>query len=118
MGGIGIFSLIAAKYYKFKKITVIDIDNKKLKNAKNLGAEYTLNFKDKSLISKIENILGLKLEIEFLEPRIGDVKNSMADNRKLKNLFPEIEPTPFDEGLLKTIEWFENKKPWEKTNDF
>ncbi len=70
------------------------------------------------VISKIENILGLKLEIEFLEPRIGDVKNSMADNRKLKNLFPEIEPTPFDEGLLKTIEWFENKKPWEKTNDF
>ncbi len=56
MGGIGIFSLIAAKYYKFKKITVIDIDNKKLKYAKNIGAEYTLNFKDKSLISKIKNI--------------------------------------------------------------
>jgi UDP-glucose 4-epimerase len=65
-------------------------------------------------ISKIENLLGKKLEIEFLEPRVGDVKNSKADNQKLKNLFPEIKPTTMDEGLAKTIEWFEDTKPWEK----
>ncbi len=65
-------------------------------------------------ISKIEDLLGKKLEIEFLEARVGDVKNSMADNQKLKKLFPEIKPTKMDEGLSKTIEWFEKTKPWEK----
>ena len=65
-------------------------------------------------ISKIEDLLGRKLEIEFLEARVGDVKNSMADNQKLKKLFPKIKPTKMDEGLSKTIEWFEKTKPWEK----
>ena len=85
LGGVGIFSLIAAKYYKFKQITVLEVDKKKLKYAKNLGADNVLSFKDKSLFKKIYNLTnGLLFDyvvdtagkIETIESSLEYIKNS------------------------------------------
>ena len=57
LGGIGIFSLIAAKYCKFKSIIVIDKDEKKLKLAKMFGADLAVVANKKNIKKHIYNFL-------------------------------------------------------------
>lgn len=57
------------------------------------------------LVADIERILGTSVAVEHTERRAGDVDHSQADNRRLRALFPEIEPVPLDHGLLRTIDW-------------
>ncbi|MFM8483366.1 MAG: NAD-dependent epimerase/dehydratase family protein, partial [Actinomycetota bacterium] len=57
------------------------------------------------LVADIERILGASVSVEHTERRAGDVDHSQADNRRLRTLFPDVEPTPLDHGLLRTIEW-------------
>lgn len=58
------------------------------------------------LIATLERLLGKDLEREHLEPRRGDVRDSQADNRRLRALFPDVEPVGLADGLATTIEWF------------
>ncbi len=51
LGGIGFFSLIAASYYDFKSITIIDKDDNKLKIAKKLGAHEVINPNKRKLLN-------------------------------------------------------------------
>ena len=57
LGGIGIFSLIAAKYCEFKNIIVIDNDKKKLELARNLGADITIDANKKNIKKEIYRLL-------------------------------------------------------------
>ena len=59
---------------------------------------------------KIEKLTGRKLELEKRLPRLGDVPHTHADVSKAKAHFgyePEIK---FDEGLAKTVEWFQTRR--------
>ena len=47
------------------------------------------------------------LERAHTDPRAGDVRDSQADQTSLRSLFPDIEPTPFRDGLQATVDWFE-----------
>ncbi len=58
----------------------------------------------------LEQILGHPIEREHVEPRAGDVKHSQADNARLRALFPDIEPVPFESGLRSTVEWMRRAK--------
>ena len=60
LGGVGFMALIACKALNCKKIIAIDINNKKLKMAKDLGANYTINYNNKNLKSKINKITNSK----------------------------------------------------------
>jgi len=66
------------------------------------GSNITLN----EVIAGISTELGHPVEVKSLPSRPGDVKHSQADNSALMELVPEVLPTPFDEGLRATIEWF------------
>jgi UDP-glucose 4-epimerase len=44
--------------------------------------------------------------VDFTDARSGDVRSSSADNSRLRQLFPTIEPVPLDVGLERTIDWF------------
>jgi UDP-glucose 4-epimerase len=57
------------------------------------------------LISELESILGRSLERRHIEPRVGDVRDSQAENERLRALFPHVRAVPFREGLEATIEW-------------
>ena len=59
------------------------------------------------LIDRLEEILGRRLERRHTDPRPGDVRDSQADQARLRRLFPDVEPVPLDEGLRDTVEWFE-----------
>jgi UDP-glucose 4-epimerase len=59
-----------------------------------------------TVISMLEEILGRTLEVDFREPRRGDVKDSQADQRRLRELFPDVEPVDLATGLRRTVAWF------------
>jgi UDP-glucose 4-epimerase len=58
------------------------------------------------VIGLLEGLLGRDLAVEHVPPRAGDVRDSQADRGKLRELFPSVEPTPLEDGLRATLDWF------------
>ena len=63
------------------------------------------------LIEQLAELLGRDLLVEHAEPRAGDVRDSQADSRRLRSLFPDVVPTGMREGLAATVAWFESTAP-------
>lgn len=61
------------------------------------------------LISDLESLLGHALPIEQRPGRVGDVRASQSDPQMLRELFPDTPVTPFEEGLAKTLTWFQEQ---------
>lgn len=59
------------------------------------------------LIALLEKVLGRALDRNHLDQRPGDVRDSQADQTKLKELFPAIHPVALEAGLRSTVEWFQ-----------
>jgi len=57
------------------------------------------------LVAKINAILGTSIEPTFVDSRAGDVKHSLADVGKAKELIGYEPVTSFDDGLAQTVEW-------------
>jgi UDP-glucose 4-epimerase len=60
------------------------------------------------LIGELEAVLGRALERRHGPARPGDVRDSQADQTRLRALFPGLVPTSLTEGLRRTVEWFES----------
>jgi UDP-glucose 4-epimerase len=58
------------------------------------------------LIATLEKVMGQELRREHTGPRPGDVHDSQADRTRLTTMFPHVEPTPLQDGLQSTVEWF------------
>jgi UDP-glucose 4-epimerase len=58
------------------------------------------------VIATLEHLLGTPLEVDHGPARVGDVRDSQADQTRLRSLFPAIEPDRFEVGLADTIAWF------------
>jgi UDP-glucose 4-epimerase len=61
------------------------------------------------LIEVLEKLLGRPLARDHGEPRAGDVRDSQADQSRLRSLFPSVEPVSLEDGIRATIEWFEGR---------
>lgn len=59
------------------------------------------------LIELLEVVVGRALERNHLDRRPGDVRDSQADQTKLRKLFPAIQPVALEEGLRSTVQWFQ-----------
>lgn len=59
------------------------------------------------VIAMLNRILGRSVEVSHVAPRVGDVRDSQADNRSLIGLFPQLRPVSLEEGLRRTVEWFQ-----------
>lgn len=57
------------------------------------------------LITELEQVLDRSLPVVHEPPRPGDVRDSQADNSRLRTLFPAISPVPLAEGLRVTAAW-------------
>lgn len=67
-----------------------------------IGENYSINY----LNNVVQQYLEVDIKAAHGEPRVGDVRNSLADISLAKNLL-QYQPTmKFDEGLKKTIEYF------------
>ena len=70
----------------------------------NLASGSRLSLLD--VLDALEGILGFTVPRIHTDARPGDVRHSRADQTRLQALFPSLEPTPFNEGLARTVAWF------------
>ena len=66
------------------------------------GEKLTIN----RLYEIIKNTLESDLEPQYLPPRAGDIKHSLADNSNMKNIDLKIDSSNFENQLIETVEWF------------
>ena len=59
------------------------------------------------LLERIEALLGVSPRVEFVAPRVGDVRNSENDPALLVETFPNVEPVDLDPALERTAAWLE-----------
>jgi UDP-glucose 4-epimerase len=58
-----------------------------------------------SLVAELEGVLGRPLDVVHEPPRSGDVRDSQADNSRLRELFPAVQPCLLRAGLEATVAW-------------
>ncbi len=58
------------------------------------------------LIDVLEVVLGRHLERHHAPSRPGDVRDSQADQTRIRAMFPDLRPIGLEEGLRATVEWF------------
>ena len=59
------------------------------------------------LLERMEALLGVSPRVEFVAPRVGDVRNSENDPALLMETFPTVEPMALDPALERTAAWLE-----------
>lgn len=72
----------------------------------NLGNNRTVSLME--MIRALEETLGIKAELEFLPPQLGDVPQTWADVEKGKNLLGYVPDTGFSVGLREFAKWLIN----------
>ena len=69
------------------------------------GERTTVN----SLVNTINEVLNKNIDPVHDEPRPGDVKNSFAEISKARKMLKYEPLVPFNEGLKKTINWYQER---------
>jgi len=62
-----------------------------------------------TVLDILEGILDRPVPRKHVDPRPGDVRDSQADQTRLRHLFPGVPPMPLDEGLRRTVDWFRRR---------
>ena len=93
---------------------IVDALSRRVSHLEPLNLAFGLRISLLDMIAELERILGRELPIEFLQSRIGDVARSQADSSALRQLFPDVTPSDFVDGLQATADWFESTRPWER----
>lgn len=58
------------------------------------------------LITVLEEVFERRLPVEHREARAGDIRHSTADPSRLFELFPDVDPIDFGDGLGRTLQWW------------
>jgi|SRR5579885_1737892 len=58
------------------------------------------------VLDLLETLLGHPIERVHTDPRPGDVRDSQADQTRLRAMFAGIEPVGLEDGLRRTVDWF------------
>jgi len=58
------------------------------------------------LIDVLEAVLGRPLERQHGPSRQGDVRDSQADQTRIRAMFPDLQPVGLEAGVRATVEWF------------
>jgi nucleoside-diphosphate-sugar epimerase len=71
------------------------------------GARITLN----ELLAELKDLTGKQdVTAEYLEPRVGDVRHSLADIRMARELLGYESKVDLREGLKRTIDWWKTSR--------
>ena len=68
------------------------------------GASFTLN----EMVRALEEITGRKANVQYVDKRTGDVKDSLADIDKARRLLDYEPLVSFREGLERTVKYFQD----------
>jgi len=71
------------------------------------GERITLN----QLLAELKELTGKQdVTAEYLEPRVGDVRHSLADNTMARELLGYESKVDLREGLKRTIDWWKSSR--------
>lgn len=62
-------------------------------------------------IGLLRGLLPQPLELQHVDSRVGDVRDSQADSTALRALFPDVRPVALQEGLRQTVDWWMEASP-------
>lgn len=62
-----------------------------------------------NLFEIIQKVLKTNIKPEYLDPRPGDIKHSLADITKMEKINFKINPNLFEKQLVETINWFKTR---------
>jgi len=62
------------------------------------------------LVGYISEGLDCQIQCEYLDPRVGDVKESQAASELFESLLPDVHRVGLLEGLDRTIQWFRDQE--------
>lgn len=91
--------------------TVLDISMLAMKEKIATQGAVNLAFGNRIFLNDVINMLKKhfpKLQVNYMESLLGDVKESQNSPLLLKSLFPRITPKPFEEALSETVRWFKD----------
>lgn len=74
----------------------------------NIGSGVEKNLLD--IILAIENVLGEKVDVEYLEAKLGEERRSCLDYSRAKKTFNWQPQVKLEEGIKKTINWSKKNK--------
>ncbi|MEJ7765201.1 MAG: NAD-dependent epimerase/dehydratase family protein [Acidimicrobiales bacterium] len=63
------------------------------------------------VLASLEELLGHPIARCHVAGRTGDVRHSSSDATRLLELFPDLKPVRFEDGLAKTLTWFRQSRP-------
>jgi len=87
---------------------ILSAENDSIGKVFNIGGGNRINVKE--LINLIENILGEKAKIDFIEKQKGDVKDTLANIDKAKDVLKWGPEVGIEEGLNHFTDWFNDSK--------
>jgi UDP-glucose 4-epimerase len=58
------------------------------------------------LADALAEVIGHPLSLAHGPARAGDVRDSQANQARLRALFPDVEPVSLAQGLELTVDWF------------
>jgi nucleoside-diphosphate-sugar epimerase len=71
------------------------------------GERITLN----QLLAELKDLIGKpQIEVDYREPRVGDVRHSLADTTKARELLGYEPTVGLREGLRRTIDWWKTSR--------
>jgi UDP-glucose 4-epimerase len=83
-----------------------DAVERRVRHAEPVNLAFGTNISLLDVIAALEAELGRDLARDHAPTRPGDVPHSQADTTRMRALFPDVQPVPFEAGLRATIDWF------------
>ncbi|GAA5875361.1 hypothetical protein JCM16303_000598 [Sporobolomyces ruberrimus] len=109
LGAVGAGALFAAKYLGVETIIVVDLVDKKLELAKELGATHVISAKDPEIVSKIKNLTKYNMGATYSVECSGNVKalltawESLANRGHLVSCGTPGPGTPIPFGIFENL---------------
>jgi UDP-glucose 4-epimerase len=88
--------------------TVLDVAITAMKEKITTEGAINLAYGNRILLNDVIDILKRhfpKLQVDYKENRLGDVKESQNEPMLLNSLFPAVTPKPFEDALAETVDW-------------
>ena len=84
LGGIGLSALLATRLYSFKTVIAVDVENRKLDLARDMGAHITINAKDCDPVEQIHSLTD-NIGVDYSIDAAGQSKTIEQAFRSVRN---------------------------------
>ncbi|MBM6545756.1 NAD-dependent epimerase/dehydratase family protein [Janibacter sp. YIM B02568] len=94
---------------------LLDAAERRVTHPEPVNLAFGTNTNLNQLVTLMSEVTGIAAEVEYRDPRPGDVRHSQADNSSLTALFPGVAPTTLQTGLEETLTWFRSLETYDAT---